>query len=712
MSTPRRRSLLAPTLLVILCGAAALGGTADAPRARPQVSWGDRVWQLEFDPATGALVTLRNRGDRQQMNWLREAGRWERTQWVPDGSPAGKTRGGQWGLVETPYTGLLHVAKSLRVTGNAHEAIYEAPSLTVTVRRELRDDGLHESYTFLNTGAIDLDLPIGSVAIAAPLFDQYPSAPRSLTSRCHVHLWMGGSTAWINATRMGTVTPHLGLVVTEGSLDAYSQRGAGFSDRGTFLLHPAAMRIQSGASQKIAWRLFWHAGWDDFFANIGRAPNAVRLWAQRYTVQAGDPIEVFAESATSLAGVALFANGQPVPTRLDGKTLRATVPTSAPGETRVELVRGATRTWLRANVISTPEALLEARIRFIIRHQQRRAPGDPLDGAYLVYDNETEEQIYSTTNDHNAGRERMGMGVLGALYLPQCHDEAVRRELTASLQRYAAFVARELEDETGTVFNDVGRRAFDRLYNFPWAAHLHLALYRATREAEHLDRMVRVLRRYYAQGGAKHYAIGIPVTDTLATLAEAGRQAERAELLAAFRTHADSILRIGTDYPPFEVNFEQSIVAPAVLLLLEVYRATGEASYLEGARRQLRILEAFAGRQPDHRLHEVPIRHWDDFWFGKLSAYGDTFPHYWSTLNALVYSHYAKASGEASWLERARTVAWANLSLFAADGRGSAAHVYAFSTNGQRAGRNDPWANDQDWALVHLLMARSIAAEQ
>jgi hypothetical protein len=35
------------------------------------------------------------------------------------------------------------------------------------------------------------------------------------------------------------------------------------------------------------------------------------------------------------------------------------------------------------------------------------------------------------------------------------------------------------------------------------------------------------------------------------------------------------------------------------------------------------LLEAFAGKQPDSRLYEVSIRHWDDDWFGKLHVYGD-----------------------------------------------------------------------------------------
>lgn len=64
----------------------------------------------------------------------------------------------------------------------------------------------------------------------------------------------------------------------------------------------------------------------------------------------------------------------------------------------------------------------------------------------------------------------------------------------------------------------------------------------------------------------------------------------------------------------------------------------------------------------------------------------------------------------ASWLRRAESVVRANLSLFTPDGRASAAHLYAWLTNGQRGARNDPWANDQDWALVYLLMVRDLAA--
>ena len=690
-------------------------GLGHALQARePPVSWGNDVWQLQIDPASGALVHIENRNDPSHMNWLREPGRWERTKWISDSSSEAVPLEGQWGLVETSITGTLDVAQVRKLSERAWESVYVGSSLTVTVHRELDAGGdLVECYTFKNTSAVALEFPLGSIAFVAPFFDQYPDSKRSLSARCNTHVWMGGSSTWINAMRMSGKAPHLGMTVTQGSLDAYSQRGGTISDRGVFLLHPAAMALQPGASKTVSWKLFWHNGWDDFFAKLATTKDFIRLTAGNYTVTVGEPLTITAESAAPLASARVFANGKPVDVQAQGGRLSATIPTSAPGEILVELLNGPGKTWLRANVVPAPDDLIEARVKFIVHHQQRNAKGDPLDGAYLSFDNETGRQVYDgRVNDYNAGRERMAMGVLGALYLSQCRDPAFKAELLESLERYSAFIARELEDESGVVYNSVGRNGKWRLYNAPWAAHFHLALYLATGDSSQLDRFVRVLRSYYARGGAKHYSIGIPVTEGLKTLSEAGRTEVRDELLASFRAHADFIVQTGLNYPSQEVNYEQSIVAPSVQLLAEVYLATGDKKYLDELKRQVPVLEAFCGKQPDFRLNEVPIRHWDDYWFGKLRLYGDTFPHYWSTLNAVAYAYYGRITGEQSWFARADTVLKANLSLFNPDGSASCAHVYPLASNGRPAAKNDPWANDQDWALINLLNVRGISKSQ
>lgn len=700
------RLFLSWLVLLLATVAARPASAADAP-----FLFTDGSWSFAIDPASGGLVRLSHGADSGEMNWLREAGHWDRRTWVAE--PSGAIPMTAWGLVETNQTGLLHHARVSRSAENVWESVYEAPCLTVIVHREIDSAGaLIERYTFTNTGPLTLQFPLGSVGISIPLFDQYPDAARSLSARCHVHLWMGEHSAWINAMRMGTQSPHLGLVLTDGSLAAYSQRGGTLSDRGYFVVHPAEFSLGTRQSYSVAWRLFWHEGWDDFFRKAATIPSFVRMSAARYVVTRGEPIDVVATSGAPLDGATLQVNGKPAPLSVQGTEARARIATDEPGEVNVELMYGKRRTCLRAFVVPPIDELIEARVRFIVQRQQRSAPGDPLDGAYLSYDNETDRQVYEAKPaDHNAGRERLAMGVLGAMYYRQCRDAAFKAELERSLKRYADFLARELEDDAGVVYGTVGRRNPERLYNFPWHIQFHLEMYRAFGDPAQLDRMLRVARSYYARDGVKFYAIGLPVGDSLAALAAAGREAERAELLAHYREHADHILANGSHYPSSEVNYEQSIVAPAVQLLLEVYLATGDAKYLDGAKQQLPLLEAFCGRQPDHRLNEISIRHWDDFWFGKLRLYGDTFPHYWSSLNGVVYAYHAKAAHEASWAARADAVIRGNLSLFAPDGRGSAAHVYPLTLNGYPAARNDPWANDQDWALVHLLAVRSVLGE-
>lgn len=679
--------------------------------AREQpVTWGDQVWQLKIDPSSGALVHIENKDDPLHMNWLRDAGRWNRRRWTQPQSSEAVTLDGQWGLVETSATGLLHVGLVRRLSEKAWEIDYTSAVLSVTVRREIDGNGdLVESYTFMNTGNVDLNLPLGSVSITAPLFDQYPDARSSLTSRCTVHVWAGGTSSWINALRMGAQPPHLGLVLTQGSLAAYSQRGGTFSDRGVILLHPPAMKIKCGKSETLAWKLFWHKGWEDFFAKLGATEGFIRVEARRYTVTAGESLEITAESAQSLDGAMVLANGRRMKFRISGGRLFATIPTSQPGEVLVEIVNGGKRAILRANVTPSVDELLAARLKFIVEHQQRNAPGDPLDGAYLAYDNDTDSQIYDAKDaDHNAGRERMAMGVLAALYLPICEDPAFKPKLEASVERYKSFVQRELEDDSGVVYGSVGRRDFGRLYNYPWAAHFHLALYQATGDREQLDRYVRVLRSYFARGGARFYAIGMPISEGLKALEKVGRIQEREELLADFRSQADYFLAVGTNYPMSEVNYEQAIVGSGVQLLAEMYVVTGDRRYLDGVKRQMPLLEAFCGRQPDFRLNEISVRHWDDYWFGKLKCFGDTLPHYWSTINALAYAWFGLGTQDRTWTARANTILSANLSLFDVNGRASCAHLYPLAIDSQSSARNDPWANDQDWALVNLLTVRKM----
>lgn len=53
---------------------------------------------------------------------------------------------------------------------------------------------------------------------------------------------------------------------------------------------------------------------------------------------------------------------------------------------------------------------------------------------------------------------------------------------------------------------------------------------------------------------------------------------------------------------------------------------------------------------------------------------------------------------------RAENIVRNNLCLFFEDGKASCAYIYPNRVNGVKAGFYDPYANDQDWALVYYLL--------
>ncbi|MGW9111914.1 hypothetical protein [Microbacterium sp. NPDC055683] len=274
-----------------------------------------------------------------------------------------------------------------------------------------------------------------------------------------------------------------------------------------------------------------------------------------------------------------------------------------------------------------------------------------------------------------------------------------------SLDEFVDYFRRELIDaHTGESFNDFGRDgSFRRLYNASWYATFLLMLYRLDGDVEDARTSVRILQTFYAQGGRNFYPLEIPIVEMCAVLTDAGLADELAAMCSLFREHAEQLVANGTNYPPSEVNYEQSIVAPAVEIFLQTSLITGDVSLRDAAESHIRALEQFQGMQPDYHLNEVAVRHWDGYWFGKNAQYGDAFPHYWNALTGNAFALLHDLTGEGRYAERASRSFRGVLPLIFDDGRASCAYVFPHSVNGVRSRGYDPYANDQDWGLVFAL---------
>lgn len=583
----------------------------------------------------------------------------------------------------------------------------------VTAERSFLANGhLQERYCFTNTTDFPVFFKRRDVGIRATFNDNYEDTDVCLAARCHAHISCGRQAFWAMALQMSGRGPHLGMKITEGSVCAYSverEPEQESNDRGDFILHPQLESLLPGQSARVAFELFWFETEAEFFDTLLETPGLPVVRARQFTWFEGEPVE-FEVRASGVTPDELFARcergelhaeAEAVP---GGALLRCTLKPGCTGEVKVEVRTPQKATAASFFIAPDLGKLAGARCRFIAEKQQCHAPGSPLDGAFLIYDNQEETIYYSHLADHNGGRERVGMGVLLAKYL-QDHPDA---QLEQSLRTYVEYLHRELYDRaTGTVFNDVRRNNdWHRLYNYPWMSVLHLELYALTGEREYLLDSFRVMERYYLEGGSRFYGIAIPAVELLRELERAGLRREAETFRADFLRHARQIAENSLHYPPFEVRYEQSIVAPAVSCLLQAYEIYGDADFLREAEKQMKVLELFNGHQPNHLQYETAIRHWDGRWFGKYRNYGDTYPHYWSALSGMAFAQYARITGDGAWAEKAAASLRGCLNLFTPEGRASCAMVFPETVNGVPGHYYDPWANDQDWAMYFALKFR------
>ncbi len=631
----------------------------------------DRHQQTQFEMITNdadQIISLKNSRDPHHMNWVK-----------PDS---------EWGKIKT------------------------AKQLTVNVSRRFDESGnLIETYQFTNNTSFEIDTLDTQLGIYIPFSDYYTDADISLTQCCHTHIWCGGDSSYVMALRMGGQAPNLGLVLTTGRFQGYSiERSYDFegdagnvsNDRGKFIFHPENLKLKPGETYTLEWQLFWFEDKADFLERLHTIPNFMTVTANQFVLFQGEPIKFTVQIVgQAINQLTVLQAGKSIPVHVHGSKAEVIDYPKKTGDYQYEIRCNHKRTQAVFHVTKQLETLGQKRVSFITKYQQRHDIGSQLNGAYLIYDNDAHTQYYDHLNDHNGGRERVGMAVLVADYLRRHPNTRIQK----SLDQYMTYLFEQLFDEkTGIVFNDAPRNNDDpRLYNAPWVGQLLLTVYQLDPQARYLDDYVKLVTNFYAEGGSRFYAIGLPMLESIQIFRRAHRETDAQKLLEMYRRHVDTLIKIDRHYPRSEVAYEQSIVAPAVIYMAEMYLITNEPDYKRAALDHLQNLALFQGFQPDFHLNETPIRHWDGYWFGKKRMLGDTFPHYWAVLSGIAYQLAFQLTGNVQYQKVAQKTLQTSLSLFMTDGSASCAYLYPMAVNDRTGCYFDPWANDQDWGLYYAL---------
>ncbi|MGJ1364322.1 six-hairpin glycosidase [Sphingobacterium spiritivorum] len=648
-------------------------------------------FNITINKQTGAISSIVNFTDPNKMNWILSSS---------DGNTAWQHQNQDWGMgkfksdLNKDSIQKWEIPQEANISENSASLLYHTKPLDIKVNRKPEGAYYVETYTLSNNTSQNIN--ISDLQIFTPFNDNYPDARTCATNRCNAHIWTGMHASYVNAMRMNGSGPHLGLILTKGALQSYvvenrntNKEGGWSNSRGTMALKVENFSLKPGQSYVLQWKIFWHEGWKDFYA---KAKNLgfVHVKADKYVTSKGGKIKIETDALKTA--------------KLKHKTILVTG--DKPGEysKKIYFDNGHKYTFVNYLVISSPKELLAKRAHFIVDHQQMNDLNDQRYGAYMVYDNDlnkivTDPSKSVSSADRNEGAERLGMGIFIARWLQYNTDEKIKE----SLRRYVKFVRTKLQDTDYKTFSNVTKNSYPRGYNYPWVASLYLDVYKLTGERQYLEDYYGTMRKFFTEYGHHFYGIDMRIKEGIAALASAGMNEQKEVLLNDYKLFGDFIIKNGIYYPKHEVNYEQSIVAPAVTVLCELYLVTKEQKYLTAAKEQMPSLEAFNGKQPDVHLYDIGIRHWDGYWFGKGELLGDTMPHHWSALTGIAFYRYYQCTQESSYAQRAKGIVENNLLNFKEDGKASCAYLYPETVNGKPGKYYDAYANDQDWALAYYL---------
>lgn len=659
----------------------------------------NNLFDISFDKSNGTVKSIVVVGDEAQMNWCLENSSWGALHCESDlVSP--------WRRRDKYVLPLV----SFDETESSSKSVYEDESLRVSVTRSFAENGnFCEQYLLKNLREDELFLEHGALGIELPLNDVYTYADDCMTNHCNAHIWCGQEVSYVNAIKMGVSDTNLGIVLTKGSIKSYSVLECRSNHRGIFILDNDHIELLPDEEYVISFEMFVHKGKDDFEEKRSLFDNYVGVFSNNFTVFENENIEF--EVRTSFNDISISCNGEKVGCEKSENGFFVKFTPKRLGEHRFDITVNGIKTYAEFFVAEEFQTLVKKRIDFIIKNQQYSRTGSALDGAFLIYDNKEKHHVFNSVwRDHNACRERTGMALLIAKYLQTHNDESAK----AALSKYLAFAFREFVDtENGEVFDGVRKNAkYKRLYNAPWMMTLLVEVYYVFGDKKYLEYAVKLIRHYYSNGGYRFYPNGLSMSKIVDSLKDAELYGEAQEVLSMFCKHVDNIVANGLSYPKHEVNFEQTIVSPAATFTSQLSSITGEQKYTDSAKAHVSVLERFSGRQPSFHLFEIPIRYWDDYWFGKSAQFGDVFPHYWSCLTARSFAEYHRAVGSDLHKLWAKQCVRNCLCLFGERGEASCAYVYPFKANGNKGEFYDEWANDQDFALYFYMCIFDTLGEQ
>ncbi len=657
----------------------------------------DEKISVVFDDSAGFTKAIYNPKDKFNMNWILDNSNW------------GEVIGFNEYRVEKAENGINVYSKN--------------NSLGLSVEKRVQNGCYTENYCITNNQLSDFFFTKDNLGIYFPYNCTFEDKINLHDNSCITHIWCGGDFSWMYSAKPSGAKPYLVCNITKGSISDYSisydisRTKVGASYRGCIVLNPEEFVLLPGESAVFSFVFR--------FSDISPGDNDVNefcrmnLSADRYSVFIGKPIKCKFNSLDAWNDLEVICDGVDTEYNRIDNGAYWTLSYDTPGERTVLVYVNGKKLWMKINVLLPLADILTKRAQFITQKQQYHKNGSSLDGAYLIYDRDSNSLYYDEQfQDNNACRERISMGVVVAQALQNKYDELMMQ----SLIKHRKFIEREIFDKnTATVYNGVNRDArWKRAYNYPWMSVYYIEWYLLTKEKECLENAARIMISYYENVNGGNQESPCIRNSEICSLLQKERMNELSQKLIKYTlAHADRILNDGSKCFSEEVTCTQFMFNGKINILCQAYILSGNKKYLEYVPEFIEKSNAFFAKQPDFHLNMIAVRYWDLYWFGKSKTYGDSMPQWLSALSAETYDFLCRTGFGKQYKYYAETVLMNNLCAFFENGFASAGYlapykVVQYSSNAEYADewkkpgiafghKYDSFANDQDWALYYAV---------
>lgn len=657
--------------------------------------------EIVVDKKTGYTESIVNPLDSYSMNWVLEES--------------------NWGFAEG------FVTKEIKTDNNKMTILCTRDNLELNIEKEISETGYLETYSLKNTDTSEFFVTKENFGIHFPYQCNYSPAKdwngnyfddirryqkdKDFINKTSInHIWCGDDCAYIYSVKLNGKPPYLVMNMIEGSSDDYSisydvaRTSIGAAYRGAIVWHIKDCVILSGETKTIKFKY-----------SFCDTPPQNLVTADKYSAFQNEEITITANSDLTEAEV--FCDNTSFKLEKCGNILKGKISFAETGEKKLDILIGNKHTFMYINILPSVTDILQKRARFIAEKQQYHCEGSPLDGAYLIYDEET-NNLYCKNKecDHNACNERIGMGVTVCRAINLEYDE----KLMESLKKHRAFIEREIFDiDTGMVYNNIGKSSRRiRPYNFPWLACYYLEWFELTGEVQCIINAVNIMFKFFEVTKHKENAQCIEAVRIYNGLKSVNLDNLAERFLEEFLMYVENISNIYHSIEKYgECSWCSELPSNLVSYTSQACILTKDKKYLDLATDSLSLIRAFYGHQPDFHLNCIPVRYWDRYWFGKRPSYGDLFPHYWSALAGWALAWYELATKDSSFSKEMKANLLGNLCVFKENGFASNNYLYPYkitlySSNpdykddylkpGVSYGKNyDKWANDQDWSIYY-----------